>query len=386
MTEQLAGQMSIADLGLPFGKTSPVHITATEATTSAACSKNSAKSQTQRFLFLDLRKASGNPLGASWAKGIPLHGEHSMHSIGESPSVAVESTLSQILQVNAPEKYYLSKTACEGILRRAERRGKVLPPMLKEALEEVVNLPSCSRNEQDAPGGGKGILCGVDKSFTLSTMVDQSVVYALQANGIDRADTAGCNGAGWREDQCYTLNTIDRHAVCYDARGNGDGRTAPTITCDHNNRITDYTALCVGNGQMCNITMAPVANTLDCMHDQQAVLTAAAQPPRKYIVRRLTPVECARLQGFPDWWCMGLETPEPTEEDIAWAAEVWERWRSITSPNTKPKSRNQLIKWLQNPYSDAAEYKLWGNGIALPCAVRVMEGIVELIRKEAPNA
>lgn len=100
-------------------------------------------------------------------------------------------------------------------------------------------------------------------------------------------------------------------------------------------------------------------------------------PPRKYIVRRLTPVECARLQGFPDWWCAGLETPNPTEDDIAWAAEVWERWRLITSPNTKPKSRNQLIKWLKNPHSDAAEYKLWGNGIALPCAVRVMEGIVK---------
>ena len=104
--------------------------------------------------------------------------------------------------------------------------------------------------------------------------------------------------------------------------------------------------------------------------------------PRKYIVRRLTPTECARLQGFPDWWCRGLETPEPTEDDIAWAAEVWDRWRSITSPNTKPKSRNQLIKWLRDPYSDAAEYKLWGNGIALPCAVRVMEGIVGLIGKE----
>jgi hypothetical protein len=57
---------------------------------------------------------------------------------GESPSVAVESTLSQILEVNAPGKYYLSAKACEGILRRAERRGKELPPMLKEALEQQI--------------------------------------------------------------------------------------------------------------------------------------------------------------------------------------------------------------------------------------------------------
>jgi hypothetical protein len=57
---------------------------------------------------------------------------------GESPSVAVESTLSQILEVNAPGKYYLSAKACEGILRRAERRGKELPPLLKEALEQMI--------------------------------------------------------------------------------------------------------------------------------------------------------------------------------------------------------------------------------------------------------
>ena len=69
-----------------------------------------------------------------------LHGESMMLNTGESPSVARESTLSQILEVNVPQKYYLSARACEGIMRRAERRGKELPPMLKEALEEVVAL------------------------------------------------------------------------------------------------------------------------------------------------------------------------------------------------------------------------------------------------------
>ena len=59
---------------------------------------------------------------------------------GESPSDARESTLSQILQANAPEKYYLSPKACQGILNRAARRGKVLPEMLREALEEVIAL------------------------------------------------------------------------------------------------------------------------------------------------------------------------------------------------------------------------------------------------------
>lgn len=62
-----------------------------------------------------------------------------MPNFGESPSVERESTLLQILEPNAPEKYYLSRKACEGILRRAKRRGKILPDMLREALEEVVS-------------------------------------------------------------------------------------------------------------------------------------------------------------------------------------------------------------------------------------------------------
>ena len=64
---------------------------------------------------------------------------------GESPSAAVESTLSSILEANAPEKYYLSAKACEGILRRAERRGKELPPMLKTALEQMIERERSQR-------------------------------------------------------------------------------------------------------------------------------------------------------------------------------------------------------------------------------------------------
>lgn len=61
--------------------------------------------------------------------------------------------------------------------------------------------------------GGKGILIQHERTGALSTLNNQSV-YCIQGNAIDRADTAGCNGKGWREDQSYTLNTIDRPAVC----------------------------------------------------------------------------------------------------------------------------------------------------------------------------
>lgn len=121
-----------------------------------------------------------------------------------------------------------------------------------------------------------------------------------------------------------------RDIVVYDVRGNGDGQIVPTLTGDHESRVTDYTALVVGNGQLNQMSMSDKAGALNCMHDQQAVLLKRLW---HYIVRRLTPLECCRLQGFPDWWEDGVGG------------------------------------------SDSARYKMWGNGMAFPCVLYVMEGI-----------
>jgi len=96
--------------------------------------------------------------------------------------------------------------------------------------------------------------------------------------------------------------------------------------------------------------------------------------------RRLTPLECCRLQGFPDYWCAELETLTPTDTDVAFWSGIFEEHRRIIGTSGKRKSRNEIIKWLKNPHSDAAEYKMWGNGIALPCAVFVLAGITILSR------
>ena len=101
-----------------------------------------------------------------------------------------------------------------------------------------------------------------------------------------------------------------------------------------------------------------------------------------YTVRRLTPTECARLQGFADWWCSGLGTENPTEEEIDRWEGVFETFRKLADASKKPKTRKQIAKWLKDPYSDAAEYKMWGNGVALPCVYFVLSGIVWAAEKE----
>ena len=120
------------------GKTSPEHSVQTAAKTSEPSSSRSAPSAKKEFQFLDLRTGYGNLLGSYWETGTVLPGGSSMHNTSESLKDADVSSLSEVLEMNAPEKYSLSAKACRGILRRAEKRGKVLPPMLQEALTEVV--------------------------------------------------------------------------------------------------------------------------------------------------------------------------------------------------------------------------------------------------------
>ena len=121
---------------------------------------------------------------------------------------------------------------------------------------------------------------------------------------------------------------------------------------------------------------------LDVQKDVADTLVAVdyKDPPRVladpyYIVRKLTPTECARLQGFPDGWCKALGTAEPTAEDIAFWHGVFETYRKALGKTTKPKTERQIVKWLKQPHTDSAEYRLWGNGVALPCVYFVLAGI-----------
>ena len=95
------------------------------------------------------------------------------------------------------------------------------------------------------------------------------------------------------------------------------------------------------------------------------------------IVRRLTPTECARLQGFPDWWGKIDLKEDFTDEEYAFWLDVRTTWAEINGKQAKDWTKEQMLKWYNKLHTDSAEYKMWGNGIALPCALYVMEGIEE---------
>lgn len=257
---------------------------------------------------------------------------------------------------------------------------------------------------------------GVDPTCNQGGNVIVEPVYSLQGNGIDRPEICFKAGQGAKARSlgesgtvtptlgseaggnsvpsvCYpqvarTLTAeadaspcIDRgqNVVCYDARGNGDGTHCPTLTGDHENRVTDYTARCIGHGQPNSITMANQANTLTCMHDQQAVMISG-KPPRKYIIRRLTPLECCRLQGFPDGWGVPDHKDRLSDEELAFWQGVRDTCAAISGKPSKKYSAEALTKWYNSLHTDSAEYKMWGNGIALPCAAFVLGGVAEELR------
>ncbi len=260
-------------------------------------------------------------------------------------------------------------------------------------------------------------------------LVVETPVICLQGNGIDRADTAGCNGKGWKEDTCYTLNTIDRPAVAYGldrasfnqgknakfdfsiteeqqptltAKGPGavctiglnGAQVSPTLisrmssavgTTQDNLIVTEKhevkkpPALCCTTGSFTQATeeVSPTLMARD-WKDPTVVCT-------NYIVRRLTPTECARLQGFPDRWGNIDRKKSLTEEEYKFWLEVRNTHAAINGKAVKDYTASQMLTWYRKLHSDASEYKMWGNGIALPTALYVVQGIAEALKATDDN-
>lgn len=179
----MQGQISIFEIldhDTWSGKMSQERSVPTKARTSELSSKRQQGLRTVMPLFLDLRgDTNGHTQAAYWEKGGALLGDYTMHSFGEYPNEERESLLSQILEDNPHPKYCLSEKACQGILNRAERRGKKLPEQLETALrEQVTRLKSGGGREFDSYGkrAGKGALIQKEKSATLGVSQDQTLI------------------------------------------------------------------------------------------------------------------------------------------------------------------------------------------------------------------
>ena len=202
-------------------------------------------------------------------------------------------------------------------------------------------------------------------------------VVSVQGSMIGRADKNGPQGSGVNEDISFTLNATDRHAVAF-------SQDSYTKYSENDKCGALRAAGGMYGGGSETLVYSTSKNSYHTEAEENLANTLVASdykdPPTvnspEYIVRRLTPTECARLQGFPDWWCADLGTDEPTEEELTFWKDVFETHRRITDSVVKPKSDKQIRAWLKNPHSDSSEYKLWGNGVALPCVYFVLSGIV----------
>lgn len=210
--------------------------------------------------------------------------------------------------------------------------------------EDVTAFHVNQRNELIDLHGKSGAL--------MATRSDQMQTFVLQGSMIGRSDENGPQGDGINEDVCFTLDATDRHAVC---------------------ASKDVYAMTTGSFMKVEENVSP---TLMARDYKDPTTIAPVPQDISYTVRRLTPTECARLQGFPDWWCSDLGTANLTDEELAFWQDVFETHRRLVTHAKKPKTEKQIRKWLADPYSDAAEYKLWGNGVALPCVYFVLAGIV----------
>ena len=298
----------------------------------------------------------------------------------------------------------------------------------------VLETPKTLKIRSGCEGGGKGALIQENKSATLSCNNDQTVfvpkcygicskdsnsmksdnphsgfyeaetsrcldvnggnpscnqggmaVVAVQGSMIGRAEKNGPQGSGIGEDISFTLNTADRHAVAFSQEAYDkyvENNTGSSLRASGGMYGGGSETLVYSTSKNSYHTEAEenLANTLVAT-DYKDPPTVAEEP--QYIIRRLTPTECARLQGFPDWWCDDLGTENPTDEDIAYWSEIFETHRKIMGTSKKPKTEKQIIKWLKDPYSDAAEYKMWGNGVALPNVCFVLAGIVYYSQQSA---
>ncbi len=227
--------------------------------------------------------------------------------------------------------------------------------------------------------------------------------YSIQGSMIGRADKNGPQGNGINEDVSFTLNTTDRHAVATKVYGICSYASNSMKSSNPHSGIyeaeTSRTIDLNGGSPACNQGGMDIVQTYSFQRSDEFKETdkASTQSRRqykdatdlivsqRYSVRRLTPLECERLQGFPDGWTDIPGQTEVTQEELEFWREVWLTWDKTQAEDpekVKPRTDNRLLRWLKNPVSDSAQYKALGNSVAVPCPEYVIEGISEVLSTE----
>lgn len=201
--------------------------------------------------------------------------------------------------------------------------GNNLHLVPKEPVYSVENHPADSRVNIDDSGKVQTLTSrmGTGGGNVPMVMEPTRPVYCLQGSMIGRSDENGPQGSGINEGVAFTQNATDRPAVAY------------------------------------------------------------PETPVRYIVRRLTPTECARLQGFADWWGIVEQKDSLTDEEYQFWLEVRNTHAAINGKKVQDYTKAQMLTWYNKLWADSAEYKMWGNGIALPPALYCLQGIVDALNK-----
>lgn len=340
MTEQTEGQVTWSDLGLWSGKMCPELSAATKEKTSRQSSKRSSASQSRKPPILMCLKKAGQLGGATtmkWEDDGAWLGECMTRNTGESPNAAVVSRLSQILEVTPQEKYSLSAKACQGILRRAERRGKDLPELLKTVLPGMKQQTFVAAAFSAGAGASAGSIgYGEEVSPTLAaapsgTNQTPAVVALDMPHACDVIRDCGEIVPSLQARMATGGNQVP---LTYQMQGFGDYREGDVASSCKQRDFKDGTDLvCAVDCR--NFREGGETNgTLQAKESRGQSLNLNNTVRQNMVVRRLTPMECERLQGFPDGWT-----------DIG-------EWRDSKGKLRKP--------------SDSARYKALGNSIALP--------------------
>ena len=253
----------------------------------------------------------------------------------------------------------------------------------------VENHPADSRVNIDDSGKVQTLTSRMGTGGGNVPMVmEPQPVYCLDGDKIGKADRAGGSGLGIRDgDKMYTLTAKDAgtHAVAY---WDG-GQIAGTLTANNaggNQRMPDKDNFnCVIALDRAFYNQGQNAQYEPQFYTDGTVPTLVAKGPGavavRYIVRRLTPTECARLQGFPDNWAHPDIKETLSDEEYAFWLNARNTHAEINGKATKEYTRDQMLTWYNKLHTDSAEYKLWGNGIALPCALYVMQGVAEVLNE-----